>query len=253
MTDSTDSMGLPSDNHLPSSNSFQKVGAIILAAGGSTRMGELDKVFVPLNGSPLISYSLDVLDSSPHINEIVLVMSANNLSQGCQLVESSGWAKVIDVCIGGERRQDSVRLGLERLSGCQWIVVHDGARPFIGPDLIENGLIAAQQTGAAIPGVPVKDTIKSAGPDMVVSKTIPREGLWAVQTPQFFSYQLLKQAHTEISDDVTDDASMVERIGGKVRLITGSYNNIKVTTPDDLPIAEAILKSLDLQPVQDNS
>ena len=216
-------------------------------------MGNIDKIFVPLSSRPLISYSLDVLQNSPHVDEIVLVMSPENIVQGRKLVTFSAWSKAREVCIGGSRRQDSVRLGLEKLTNCDLVIVQDGARPFISSELIEVGLREAKESGASIPAVPVKDTIKSAGPDMIVSETVPREGLWAVQTPQFFSYHLLLEAHNRVSDDVTDDASMVERIGGKIHLFAGSYSNIKVTTPEDLFIAEAILKSIESPQHQENS
>jgi 2-C-methyl-D-erythritol 4-phosphate cytidylyltransferase len=217
-----------------------KVGAIVVAAGESRRMGGVDKIFVPLMGQPLIAYSLKALNELPQVDDIVLVLSSASVERGRRLVEANGWRKVRDVCIGGQRRQDSVQRGLERLPDSEWVIVHDGARPFIDADMVLQGLAEARQTGAAIAVVPVKDTIKEAR-DGLVSHTLPRDRLWAVQTPQVFRRELLEEAHRRISDDVTDDASMIERLGGKVRIFAGSYYNIKVTTPEDLPIAEAIL------------
>ena len=204
-------------------------------------MAGVDKIFLPIMGQPLLSYSLKVFNDIPEISEIVLVLSSHNLENGRRLVEANGWNKVKDVCTGGDRRQDSVRAGLEKLPDLEWIVVHDGARPFIDSGLITTGLAQAEDTGAAIAAVPVKDTIKDVGADQVVARTIPRNSLWTVQTPQVFRRQLLAEAHRQVADEATDDASMVEKIGGKVRIFSGSYHNIKVTTPEDITLAEAIL------------
>ncbi len=225
------------------SASHSNVGAIVVAAGESKRMVNADKIFVSLIGQPLIAYSLKTLNDSPLISAIVLVLSSRNVERGRQLVAANGWHKIIDVCPGGNLRQDSVRNGLERLADAEWIIVHDGARPFIDEDMIARGLTEAAYTGAAIAAVPVKDTIKSVDAEMFVTHTIERNTLWSAQTPQVFRRQLLAEAHERVADNVTDDASMVERIGGKVRLFMGSYSNIKVTTPEDLPIAEAILNA----------
>ncbi len=217
------------------------VAAIILAAGGSTRMSGIDKMFTPLFGKPLISYSLKVFHDLPQVRSIVLCMSELNIEQGRRLVESNGWSKVADVVIGGDRRQDSVRNGLERTGGVDWVIVHDAARPFVSAELIVRGLDQAEHTGAAIAAVPVKDTIKVAGDDNVVVDTPNRDRLWASQTPQIFRRELLLRAHEAVPEDATDDAVMVERIGGKVRLFMGSHENLKVTTPEDLAVAEVIL------------
>ena len=219
------------------------VGAIIVAAGESRRMAGVDKTFVSLMGGPLISYSLKALHDSPQVDDIVLVLPRNSVELGRELVDATGWQKVKDVCLGGQRRQDSVRHGLERLPDSDWIIVQDGARPFIDGDMIARGLAEARDTGAAVAAVPIKDTIKSADGNLIVTETIPRDKLWAVQTPQVFRRDLLAEAHQRVTEEVTDDASMVERIGGRVRLFMGSYGNIKVTTSEDLPIAEVILRS----------
>ncbi len=217
------------------------VGAIIVAAGDSRRMGGMDKMLVPLMGRPLFTYSVRAFNDCPLVGAIVLVMSPLNVAEGRRLVKENGWHKVRDVCTGGERRQDSVRSGLDRLRDTDWAIVHDGARPCVDGGTIARGLREAREHGAAVAAVPVRDTIKSARPDMVIVRTVPRDGLWAVQTPQVFRTDLLRQAHRQVSEDVTDDASMVEQMGGTVRVFMGSYENIKVTTPEDIPIAEAIL------------
>ena len=220
-----------------------RVGAIIVAAGGSRRMAGVDKIFGHLMGRPLVSYSLKAVHDSTQVQEIVLVLSRGGLERGRRLVEANGWHKVKDVCVGGERRQDSVRHGLDRLPDADWIVVHDGARPFMDEDLIATGLAEAIHTGSAVPAVPLKDTIKSVDDDNFVAETVPRDRLWAVQTPQVFRRHLLAEAHRRVSEEVTDDASMVERTGVKPRVFMGYYHNIKVTTPEDLAMAEAILKT----------
>ena len=217
------------------------VGAIVVAAGRSRRMAGVDKTLVELGGRPLISHSLDALHSSEAVGSVVLVLSEDNIELATRLVTETPYPKVTSICIGGVRRQDSVRIGLDMLPEPEWIIVHDGARPLLNAELIARGLSAALVTGVAVAAVPVKETIKAATADMLVTETLAREVLWTVQTPQVFRRDLLAQAHRLVTDDVTDDASMVERAGGKVRLYTGSYDNIKVTTPDDLLLAEVLL------------
>ena len=203
-------------------------------------MGGVDKPFAILGGRPIIAHSLDALHASDHVDSVVVVLSDANIDQGSRLVAEGRYPKVTSICLGGKRRQDSVRQGLERLPDAEWIVVHDGARPLLDAGLIERGLTEARLTGVAVAAVPVKDTIKAADADMVVTQTLGRDTLWIVQTPQVFRSDILSQAHEMVTDDVTDDASMVERVGGKVRLFMGSYENIKVTTPEDLSMAEAL-------------
>ena len=203
----------------------------------------VDKLFAPLLGKPVLFYSLRALHESRLVHDIVLVLSPGNLDRGQSMVDANGWHKVRKVRQGGERRQDSVRLGLEELPDSEWIVVHDGARPFLEEGLLSRGLAEARATGSAVAAVPLKDTIKSADDDMTVTDTIPRDRLWAVQTPQVFRREALAEAHERVTDTVTDDAAMVERAGGKVRLFMGTYTNLKITTQEDLPIAEAILRS----------
>ena len=206
-------------------------------------MRGIDKIFAPLVGLPLVARSVIGFNASERVHEIVLVLSPRNLDKGRSLVELSDWSKITDVCAGGERRQDSVWAGLERLPEVEWVVVHDGARPLVDVDMIDRGLDAAQDTGASVAAVPVNDTIKSAGPDRVVSRTLPRSELWAAQTPQVFRRSVLAEAHERVTEDVTDDAAMVEKLGGAVKLFTGSYENIKVTTPEDLAVAETLIRS----------
>ncbi len=221
-------------------NEQQKVGAVIAAAGKSQRMGGVDKVFALLGKKLVLARVIDVFQRCNSIDQIIVVLSQQNLEQGKQLLAEPGWSKVTDVCPGGERRQDSVAAGLSRLSNCDWVVIHDGARPLVTIDLIEHGLEAATETGAAVAAVPVTDTIKVAGDDLIVQETPPRHNLWAVQTPQVFRFDIIAEAYRQAQNEVTDDARLVEQLGYKVKLYLGSYDNIKVTTPDDLAIAQIL-------------
>ena len=215
-------------------------GAIIVAAGSGTRMAGADKLFTEVAGQPLLAHAIAPFQECASIERIVLVMASLNLKRGRDLVERYGFTKATALVKGGERRQDSVRLGLEALGGCDYVAVHDGARPLVTPELIARGLEAARETGAAAPALPIADTVKEAGPNGIVLRTLDRSRLWAVQTPQVFRYDLLLRAHREITADVTDDAAMVEALGEPVRLFEGSRANIKVTTVEDLTLIKAL-------------
>ncbi len=221
-------------------NDRQKVGVVIAAAGSSQRMDGADKVFALLGGEPILARVVGAFQGCNPVNQIVVVLSEQNLERGKQLVIEQGWSEVIDVCVGGRRRQDSVAAGLKRLSSCNWVVIHDGSRPLVTVDLIDRGLEAARETGAAVAAVPVTDTIKIAGDDRIVRQTPPRQNLWAVQTPQVFGIKIITEAYSRASGDVTDDASLVEQLGYRVKIYMGAYDNIKVTTPDDLALAEVL-------------
>jgi 2-C-methyl-D-erythritol 4-phosphate cytidylyltransferase len=216
-----------------------KTGVVIVGAGSSQRMGR-NKVFISLAGKPLLAWSVDFCQTCKLVDQIAIVLNETKLDLGRKLAAERGWSKVLEICAGGKRRQDSVRQGLNELEDCDWVVIHDSARPFLTTDLIRDGLEAAQVTGAAVAAVPIKDTVKLGGSDMMVSKTLNRQELWAVQTPQVFRFDIIAEAHEQIKEDVTDDASMVEHLGRKVKLYMGSYNNIKITTPEDLALAELI-------------
>ncbi len=221
-------------------NDRQKVGAIIAAAGSSHRMDGADKVFALLGGEPVLARVADVFQRCNSIGQIVVVLSEQNLERGKQLVIEQGWSKIIDVCVGGRRRQDSVAAGLRRLSNCDWVVIHDGSRPLVTVDLINRGLEAAKETSAAVAAVPVTDTIKLVGDDRIVHQTPPRQNLWAVQTPQVFRTDIITEAYSRANGEVTDDASLVEQLDYRVKIYMGSYDNIKITTPDDLILAEVL-------------
>jgi len=218
----------------------QKVGAVIVAAGESQRMGGVDKVMVLLGGKPVLARTVNVFQNCGSIDQIVIVLSEQNLEPGKRLVAGEGWTKVTDVCPGGRRRQDSVLAGLKRLKDCHWVVIHDGVRPLVTEDLICRGLREAEETGAAVAAVPVTETIKVAGGDRIVHQTLLRQNLWAVQTPQVFYNPIIAEAYQKAKGEATDDASLVEQLGYRVKLYMGAYDNIKITTPDDLVLAEVL-------------
>lgn len=230
------------DASVRTKNEKEKVGAVVVSAGQSQRMKGIDKIFADLAGKPLLAWSLDVLQECEAIDEIIVVLRKDSFERERKLLDQHRWSKVIALCRGGARRQDSVREGLNRLTGCTSVVIHDGARPLVTPDLIEKGLEEAKQTGAAVAAVPVKDTIKIASPTSFVEYTPQKDALWSIQTPQVFDFNLISQAHQKVHEDVSDDSTMVEKLGHKVKLYMGSYENIKITTPEDLTLAEAILR-----------
>ena len=217
------------------------VGAVIVAAGSGTRMAGADKLFTEVAGRSLLAPAIAAFEECPSVDRIVLVVSEANLERGRELIKRHAFAKVAAVVPGGKRRQDSVRLGLEALGECDYVAVHDGARPFVTPEMIERGIDVVRETGAAVPGVPLADTVKEAGADGVVVRTLDRSRLWAVQTPQVFRYELLVRAHRDITTQVTDDAAMVEALGERVRVFEGDQRNLKVTTADDLDLVRALV------------
>ena len=219
-----------------------EVGAIIVTAGKSQRMSGTDKIFAPLAGQPVLLRVLQPFIDCDSVDRVVVVLNNNNYDEGKDLIVGQNWEKEVAVCIGGKRRQDSVLAGLKLLGDCDLVVIQDGARPFVTVGLIEDGLAAAKETGAAVAAVPATDTIKSADKAMIARQTLQRDNLWLCQTPQVFEYDLLLKAYSKANTDVTDDAQIVELAGGKVKLYMGSYDNIKITTPADLAVAEMLWK-----------
>ncbi len=220
----------------------EPVFALVVAAGLSRRTGGRDKLFSPLAGVPLLAYTVERLLSSPCVDEAVVVLRPERLEDGRQLARERGWQRV-RFCIGGPRRQDSVRLGLETLEGEGWVLIHDGARPFLTPALVERGLEAAAEKGAAVPALPLSDTVKRVLPSGLVKETLPREALWSIQTPQTFRLSLIREAHRHFATSpqtFTDDAALLEALGHPVAVFRGEAENFKVTSAEDLRRAEAI-------------
>ena len=222
---------------------MEKVGAIVVAAGIGKRMGGTDKIFANLAGKPLLARTVDVFQRCPAIDQVIIVLHEDRLQEGWQLIKENRLSKVSDICPGGVRRQDSVKEGLQKLCDCQWVVIHDGARPCLSQTLIDEGLDEARQSGAAVPALSVTDTIKVVYSDSFVVETPLRQHLRSVQTPQVFRYDIISEAYRRSDSDVTDDATLVENLGYRVKVYPGSDTNIKVTTPEDLYLAEAFFRN----------
>ncbi len=220
-----------------------RIGVILVGAGESRRMEGIDKVFAPLRGRPLLDCTFGVLASVPEVAEGVIVLSEHGFALGQEVLTARGWSVGWNLCIGGARRQDSVRAGLERLGKVEWVIIHDAARPCVDQAMIYRGLEAAKETGAAVAAVPLTDTIKSVDEHGQVVETLNRSTLWSVQTPQVFRRSLLEASVTSTDADATDEATILERMGYTVKVFRGDNGNIKVTTRQDLTIAEAILAS----------
>jgi 2-C-methyl-D-erythritol 4-phosphate cytidylyltransferase len=218
-----------------------KLGVIIVAAGTSQRMARINKVFAPLEGKPLLAWSVDTCQKHDLVQQTVVVLNHEDLARGQKLKKERRWSKVT-LCLGGARRQDSVKEGLRQINDCDCVMIHDGARPFLTRNLIDDGLKMAEDTGSAVAAVPVKDTIKLANSQKLIRKTFQRNRLWAAQTPQIFDFDMISKAYESLTTEVTDDASAVERLGYKVKLYMGNYDNVKVTTREDLALARMIAR-----------
>ena len=218
--------------------------AVVVAAGSSTRMGT-DKLMLTLGGIPVIVRTLKAVEAAPSVDEIILVTREDMMVPLSQLCQEFALTKVTKVIRGGKTRTESVRLGTLEASGdAQVIAIHDGARPLVTTEIIENAIAQALESGAAAPAVPVKDTIKVAQKG-VVESTPNRASLFAVQTPQVFEASLIRAALQKALDDgaeLTDDCSAVERLGMKAVLTEGNVRNLKLTTPEDILTAEALLE-----------
>ncbi|MGF7431878.1 2-C-methyl-D-erythritol 4-phosphate cytidylyltransferase [Thermoanaerobacterium thermosaccharolyticum] len=226
------------------------ISVIIVAAGKGKRMGtKLNKVFLNLNGKPVLYYTIKAFENVDEIDEIVLVVSESDL-EFCksEIVNKYNFKKVKHIVVGGSERQESVFMGLKSVDNrCNIVLIHDGARPFIDRVTLQKGIEEAKSHCAVGIAVPVKDTIKVVDNDNFVIDTPDRNRLMAIQTPQIFDYKLIYKAHLKAIEDGflgTDDTVLVERLGYKVKLVEGSYRNIKITTPEDLIISEAFLKTI---------
>ena len=216
-------------------------GVIVVAAGTSERMAGINKLFAPLKGKPLLAWSVDTCQRCRLVRQVVVVLNDKDLAHGQRLKDYRTWSKVT-LCAGGALRQDSVSEGLRYIKRCDWVIIHDGARPFLTEDLIKDGLEMARKTGAAVAAVPVKDTIKLVDTGRLIRKTLSRDRLWAAQTPQVFDIDVIMKAYKNLAIGLTDDASAVERLGYTVQLYRGDYKNIKVTTREDLALARIIAR-----------
>ena len=235
-----------------------ELAAIIVAAGKSQRMGGVDKQLRTIGGLPVISRTVAAFEQCDDVDAIVLVVNPDNMVGATELKVQFGWQKVRALVPGGERRQDSVGAGLAAVARLmredngyvrpyEWIAVHDGARPLLTPGLISRGLEAAREVGAAIAALPATETIKTVDAGLTVTGTPERSNLWLAQTPQVFRASILIGAYDalrqrEDTPEATDCARLVELLGHPVKVYEGERTNIKITTPLDLLIAEAVLK-----------
>lgn len=224
----------------------EKITAIVLAGGNGTRMGSsCKKQYILLNGRPILYYSLKAFQESS-VDDIVLVTNEEEYCRD-EILEKYNLNKVSKIVPGGAERFDSVYAGLLAAKDCSYVLIHDGARPFVTQDMIQKSIDAVKIYHACVIGMPVKDTIKIADENKFADKTPKRESVWQIQTPQTFSYDLILKAYDKVlkekPEGITDDAMAVEYGNDtKVKLLSGSYKNIKITTPEDLIIAEAFLR-----------
>jgi 2-C-methyl-D-erythritol 4-phosphate cytidylyltransferase / 2-C-methyl-D-erythritol 2,4-cyclodiphosphate synthase len=222
--------------------------AIIPAGGSGKRLkSDLAKQYLLLDKIPILAHTLNVFHSEAIVDEIILAVPEEDINYVQEeIIKKYGLTKVINIVAGGKERQDSVRNALAVISSdCDIVTIHDGVRPFVTGKMIENVIDAAQAAQAASVGVKAKDTIKEVEDSNFVVRTMPRQSIWITQTPQAFAIDVLKKAYeTAYCDNYysTDEASLVERIGIKVKMINGSYENIKITTPEDLVMAETLLR-----------
>lgn len=228
-----------------------KAFALIPAAGMGKRMGaSINKQYLQLGGRAIVAHTLSVFEHSPLIAGICLVIPADEIPY-CRehVVEAGGFRKVMEIVPGGKERQNSVMNGLNFLqrhaAADDVVLIHDGVRPFLAPALLRESIEAARSGDGALVAVPAKDTIKTVRNGYVID-TPDRETLWQAQTPQSFRFDIIHRAHCKAADDNftgTDDSSLVERLEGRVRIVRGDYRNIKITTPEDLVLAEAFLSA----------
>lgn len=230
------------------------VTAIVAASGRGLRFrSKLAKPLIKIGSCALIIYCLNILSKHPYIKDIIVVANSKDLKSIINKIAQYRIKKIKEVVLGGRRRQDSVFNALKAMdSRTDLVLVHDGVRPFIDKKTVSLAIKEAKETGAACVGVPVKATIKkvtrSPGHQVtskfIVDETLNRDNLWEIQTPQVFKKGLILKAYEKFGNmDVTDDAALVEKLGSKVKVVRGSYFNIKITTPEDLVLAEAILKN----------
>ena len=229
----------------------EKCTAIVLAAGRGKRMkSKIQKQFLLINGRPVLYYSLSCFQRTDWIDEIILVTSQDSIEY-CreEIVQKYGLTKVHKIIPGGKERYDSVYQGLLSCGKCDYVFIHDGARPFITGDILQRALNGARIYHACVVGMPSKDTIKIADAKGMIAATPERKYVWTIQTPQVFQYTLIREAHEALRENdmqgITDDAMVVERTKGcPIKLVEGSYENIKITTPEDLKIAENFVEKI---------
>ena len=220
---------------------------VIVSAGRGSRMkADINKQFLKLQNKEVIAHTIDKFYNNENIGEIIVVVREDEAEFfKINIIEKYGY-KNIKIAFGGSERQDSVYNGLKMVDeNCKIVLIHDGARPFVNNETIDSAIESAKENKCVIVGVPVKDTIKVIDENNNVCDTPDRITLWSIQTPQVFDYSLIMKAHEKAREDNyygTDDSMLMEYFGQKVKVVEGSYNNIKITTPEDLKIGEEILR-----------
>ncbi len=234
---------------------MERFAAIVLSAGTGSRMkSDIPKQYMDLNGRPVIYYSLKAFEDSK-VDSIVLVTGRDDIEYcRSEIVEKYGFTKVRAIVAGGAERYDSVFEGLKAVNDCDYVMIHDGARPMLDSNIIERAWKGAVEYKACVVGMPVKDTIRIVADDGTAISTPDRKSLWQIQTPQAFDYKLIYEAYSKVLADVkagkqqvniTDDAMLVECTSPvKVHMVEGDYRNIKITTPEDIQVAEIFLKKM---------
>lgn len=221
--------------------------AVIVAAGKGKRMGtEISKQFLPLGGKEILAHTVQKFEKAKNIRDIILVTGADSLQDVQEMAQEYGWEKIVSIVAGGKERQDSVWNGLQQVAAdTEIILIHDGVRPFVTEDILNISIETALEMGGCVAGVPAKDTIKACDGENIAIATPDRSTLWQIQTPQTFRKERIVKAYEQAKEDGfvgTDDASFAEHCGYPVKVIMGSYRNIKITTKEDLIIGEAFLK-----------
>ena len=221
--------------------------AVIVAAGKGKRMGtEISKQFLPLGGKEILAHTVQKFEKAKNIRDIILVTGADSLQDVQEMAQEYGWEKIVSIVAGGKERQDSVWNGLQQVAAdTEIILIHDGVRPFVTEDILNISIETALEMGGCVAGVPAKDTIKVCDGENIAIATPDRSTLWQIQTPQTFRKERIVKAYEQAKEDGfvgTDDASFAEHCGYPVKVIMGSYRNIKITTKEDLVIGEAFLK-----------
>jgi 2-C-methyl-D-erythritol 4-phosphate cytidylyltransferase len=221
------------------------LSTIIVAGGSSQRMG-FDKLFTAIAGEPVIAHTIRAFEHTKSVSEIIVVGREERRDEIENISRDKGFKKVRSIVPGGERRQDSVRAGLDRIDrDTKYVAVHDAARPLVTPKQIERAFVQCRVHGAAALAQPVNDTLKRAAPDLLVVGSVDRHQLYAMQTPQIFERKLIEDAYRAVYAEnilVTDEVSAVERLGFKVALVLNDDFNLKITYPRDLPVADFIIR-----------
>ncbi len=225
---------------------MERVGAVVVAAGSSRRMGGVDKLWLPLGELPLLARTIANLTRAAEIEQVVVVSTPEGIERVESLRAEPPWNRITRLVVGGRERPDSVYAGLVALGSCDLVLVHDGARPLVAPALVARVLEATRRYGAAVPALAVTDTVKEVDAGGFIVATPDRARLRAVQTPQGFRYELLRRAHEQAGSaraTCTDDAMLLERAGLPVATVDGDPRNLKVSTPADLPLIALYMQS----------